>query len=127
MATSNLGLVEVTAAQTQKEVTINNALEKLDQATQGNISITITANRVLTATEFTENFFFNLGGSSPGAFNLDLPATGTPTYARFFCVRNNTGSTATVRANNGSGGTDSLATGTTRLYYSDGTNLFALT
>jgi hypothetical protein len=117
MVTDNLGIIEVTAAQDQKEVTINAALQQLDNATQDGLPITITGDKTLTATEFNNNFLFELSGS-PSAFTLNVTAN-----KRTFAVENLTGVTCTVQVVGG-GGTSSAVLNTERkILYCDAVNV----
>lgn len=118
MATPNLGLTELTEAQSQKTVTINNALTDLDNATQGEIAFTITGNRTVTAEEFL-NFSLVCNGTPGGVFDLTVPET-----KRFFRVENNTGVTVTVKTS-GVGSDVDLLTTEAAIIYNDGANLSA--
>jgi hypothetical protein len=118
MATPNLGIEEVSASQSQKEVTINNALIDLDNATQDLISIAISGNTSVTADQYTENFVLRLTGSPGAGFDLDIPATN-----RFFFVDNNTSQTATVQVTGGGGVSVDIVTLESRLLYCDGTDV----
>jgi len=119
MPSDNLGIVLVTTSQNQKEVTINDAINKLDDAGNSSLNITITTHRTLTADEFTGNALFNLSGSPAAVFNLVIPTT-----KRLFAVRNNTGKTCTVKY--ASSGSLALADGDEMLIHSDGTDIVGL-
>lgn len=121
MVTDNLAIVEVTAAQNQKEVTINAALRQLDNATQDGLPITITGNRTLTASEFNNNFLFELSGT-PAAFDLNVPAN-----KRFFGVENSTGVSCTVQVTGGGGTNVVVKDGERVLLYCDATNVLSVT
>jgi hypothetical protein len=122
VATSNLAVTEVVASQNNKEVTINDAFEKLDQATQGELDTDATAGGsvVLSAANFT-GFFMHLLSGSPGAgFTFDVPAS-----KRFFAIRNTSGQTATVQVTGGGGASEAVADGEMALLYSDGADIRA--
>ena len=117
--TDNLAITEVAPNQDQKETTINNALNRLDNATQGALAISFTANaRTLTADEFTNNLDFQLG---------TLTATGTltiPNTKRLFSVDNrNSGESCVVT--NGSGSTVSVPSGVLSIIRNNGTDVIA--
>lgn len=121
MATPNLSITEVTEAQNQKHITINDGLTKLDEATQDTITYTITGNTTVTATEYTENFAHILGGTPAGVFDFDVPAT-----KRSFSVINSSGQTATVQVTGGGGANVSVATSENYILYCDGTDVVAI-
>ena len=91
--TTNLNITEVVPSQNNKEITINNAFEALDQATQGALSITVTAAFTLTEFQFRSRFAIELVGTPAAAFVMTLPAS----IARFFAVINRSGQSCTVR------------------------------
>lgn len=113
--TTNLGITELTSAQNNKEVTINDALEALDQGTQGTKAHTITGNTTVSAADFTGFFSHQLSGS-PAAFNFTVPLT-----KRLFRVANATGVMATVKG--ATGATVALQTGSEALLFCDGTDI----
>jgi hypothetical protein len=119
MASDNLSIPAVSASQTQKEVTINDGINALDNAANGVLPITITTHRTLTATEFTRNVMFNLSGSPAADFNLVVPGTN-----RLFAVRNGTSKVCTVKY--AASGSLTLAAGVSALVHSDGTSLVSL-
>ena len=114
--TPNLGITHLTSNQNQPEVTVNAAIDQLDESENDSLAITITGNRTLTAAEFNANLIFILNGS-PSAFDLTVP-----NQKRKFSVENNTGVVATVKAAGG-GATDPLSDGKRRLYWTDGTDI----
>lgn len=116
MVTTNLGIIEPTEAQEQKTVTISNALEKLDGATQGPTALTITGNTTVTADEFTEGFSLELTGTPGSPFDLTVPNT-----RRFFRVLNSTDAIATVKAPS-AGDTIDIPIGEARLLYGNADN-----
>lgn len=118
MATTNLNITEVAASQNNKEVTINDALEALDQGTQGSKAQTITGNTSLSAADFTGYFAQVLGGTPAANFELNTPAT-----KRLFLVVNNSGKTATVQVTGGGGASVAVDDGEVRLLYSDGADI----
>ena len=92
MATPNLDITEVAAAQNQKHITINNALTALDNATQNFDERTITGALTLTASEFRASFVFILDGTPDADFSVYVPAD----IKRFFSVINKTSRMANI-------------------------------
>lgn len=119
MASDNLGIPFVSVSQNQKELTINNAVNALDDAGNSALAITITANRTLSAAEFTGNMVFVLSGTPASNFDLVIPTT-----KRFFAVRNSTGKTCTVKY--ASGSTLAIANGGNISIHSDGTTIVSM-
>lgn len=117
MATAHLGIVTVVASQNQKEFTINNALEALDQAMNGGATaLTITGNTTVTAAQLRAGFVIRLNGTPGAGFDLNIPA-----QRRFFAVHNKSGQTATVKLGAGS---IAVANDARTLFYSDATDVF---
>lgn len=118
---STLGITQVAAAQNQKEVTINEADQALEDLTNLTTDIVITGSVTLTAAQYRSGVRFRLGGTPAGAFDLRLPAN-----ERMFFVTNNSGQTATVGVDPGADGFDgttvAVSTGKTKLVLCDGTN-----
>jgi hypothetical protein len=132
--TDILNVTEVEASQSQKEVTINEALNALANA--GNASVVVLVGAVSSlqipfagpAFVFDRNVVFDLtpDASPPGgAFTVELPAT-----KRLFVVRNLTAQTATVEVDPASDGADGttvdIPTGETRVLYSTGVDVIEL-
>lgn len=119
MPSDNLNIPFVTTSQNQKELTINDAINALDNAQNTSLVIAITTDRTLTTDEFTDNFIFNLIGSPVAAFEFVIPAT-----ERLFAIRNNTGQTATVKY--AASGSLAIADGDEIIIHSDGTSIVSL-
>lgn len=119
MPSSNLGIVFVTTSQNQKELTINDAVEALDNAGNGSQAITITTHRTLTADEYVGSILFKLTGTPAADFNLVIPAT-----KRLFAVRNSTGKNCTVKY--AASGSLVVADGDSVIIHSDGTDIVSL-
>jgi hypothetical protein len=119
MTTSpNLGITHLQANSDQPEVPVNAAVDKLDQAGNDTVALTVTGNTIVTAIEFNENYLLILNGAPAADFTLTVPAN-----KRKFAVENNTGRNATVTT--GSGATVVLSDGQRRELYCDATNVKA--
>lgn len=118
----------IAQSQSQKEVTSNALDNLLSNATQAPLTVTIadsaesptTADRTLSDDDFFGHFLLSLTGSPSLAFDVVLPAGGNHAFA----ARNETGQSATFRADGGASVT--VAAGTARLLHSDGTDVVAL-
>ncbi|MBX6323947.1 MAG: hypothetical protein IRY94_19190, partial [Rhodospirillaceae bacterium] len=96
MSTPNLAITHVAASQNQKEVTINDALDRLDMAMNDTTDIDCTGgDTVIAATDWRENFLLRLVGSPADAFTVTVPDG-----KRVAAVHNKTGRTATLRTTN---------------------------
>jgi hypothetical protein len=116
MATPNLGITELTPAQTDKTTTINQALTDLDEATQGYLAHTDIVSFTVTTEEFRSAFNHDLTGSTAGAITVTMPSGN----ARFFSVTNATGNTVTIEIG-AAGSNKTLGNADTGLYFTDGT------
>lgn len=123
MATPNLNITEVTANQTQKEVTINDAITALDNAGNSTVDKSMTAGNVLlTSAEFRGYVRFNATGTPGTARTLSFPAS----IKRLVGVTNNSDSQVTVQVTGAPGTTVVLVPGAKSLVYVDGTNVISL-
>ena len=99
MATATLGLDEVTASQTQKEVTMNNAIAQLEGAVAKELSVLISTTSPVLLDKTTQSaryVFFTLDnhGTPPTAdFILEFPAVARG----LVYILNNTSYIATIR------------------------------
>jgi len=122
MTTSTLGIAQVAANQNQKEVTINEADQALEDLSNLTIDLTVTASFTMTDEQYRSGIRFRLGGTPAGAFNVRLPAS-----ERLFIVFNDSGQTATIgvdpAANGFDGTTVALADGEQRILICDGTDV----
>ena len=118
----------IAQSQSQKEVTSNALDNLLSNATQAILDVAIAdaagspsvADRSLSDDEFFGHFLFSLSGSPTVAFDVSLPATGHHAFA----VLNQSGQSATFKIDAGASVT--VADNTSRLLYSDGTDVRAL-
>jgi hypothetical protein len=93
MASPNLVIAHVAAAQNQKEVTVNDAIDKLDMAGNDTVDIGCTAgNTTVSPADYRENFLIRLTGTPAADFTLTLPDG-----KRVAAFHNTTAKAATVR------------------------------
>jgi hypothetical protein len=102
--TPYLKLTPLTVGQTNKETSVNNSDQRIEQATQKFLAVSMAGGDVtLTADQFTQNFFFKCSGSA-STRNLIVPLTvdgaATPVN-RFFLVENADTNTLTVKGSTG--------------------------
>ena len=112
---NNLNLSQVTAGQSQKEVTINEQSATLDAALTEEYSIVGDVNPTLTATEFAENVTFTTDGTQTALITLTVPSS----QKKLFVV-NNLLNAFNVDVDKGTTTVTVLA-GTAQLLYADGT------
>lgn len=121
MASPNLAIAHVAAAQNQKEVTVNDAIDKLDLAGNDTVDIDCTAgNTTVTAADYRENFLLRITGTPAADFTLTLPDG-----KRVAAIHNTTAKAATVRTAT-LGATVALRAGKLSIVASRGTSLVAL-
>ena len=116
MATTNLDIAEVAPAQNNKEITINDAIEALDQATQGALAVAVSGDTTLTAVQYRSRFMFELSGSPSSGFSLTLPDD----IERLIAVRNTTDQLCTLTLDTS---TLAIPAGTQAVVWSDGETL----
>ncbi|HVL73101.1 MAG TPA: hypothetical protein VM434_14630 [Beijerinckiaceae bacterium] len=113
--------MHVAASQNQKEVTINDAIDRLDLAANDTVDVDCSAgNTSITAADYRQNFLIRLTGN-PGA---DFTVT-VPDGKRIVAVHNTTSRAATLRTQT-LGSTVALRLGELSIVGSRGTNLVAL-
>jgi hypothetical protein len=121
MASPNLAITHVAAAQNQKEVTVNDAIDKLDLASNDTIDIDCSGgNTTVSADDYRENFLLRLTGTPFTDFILTLPDG-----KRVAALHNTTAKAATVRTAT-LGATVTLRAGELSIVASRGTSLVAL-
>jgi hypothetical protein len=93
MSSPNLAITHVAAAQNQKEVTINDAIDALDLAMTAALDLDVTAGGTLlvTPTDMRRNVSLALTGAPAADFTLQLPAV-----QKLVLVQNTTGQAAAV-------------------------------
>lgn len=112
-----LAITQVSASQNNKEVTINDAIEALEQATNARLDVSFASSTdiTLSTTQATRSFIFVAINATAGS-TLRFPNTiNSNPLNRVFAVRNNSGQALTVRFATGSGTTVSVPDGQTRL------------
>lgn len=120
MASPNLNITHVAASQNQKEVTINDAIDKLDLAVTDTATYDMASgNATVTAAEFRENVYF-----APQA-TLTAPRTLTiPTAIKRLFVASNGNAAAANTLTVACGATSVVIPGgERRLLYTDGTTV----
>lgn len=116
-STPLLGITQVSASQNSKEVTINDAILALENATNAKLAVSFAAatSVLLSDSETTRNFLFVATGATE-ASTLKFPNTiSSNNVSRIVAVRNDSGFGLTVQFNTGTGETVSIPDGSTRL------------
>jgi hypothetical protein len=123
MPSPNLAVTHVAAAQNQKEVTINDAVDALDNAMNRALSLAMAdANLTLTSAQANHNGLIVLTGTLTAARVLTLP-----TNHRRLAIRNATGGGQEVRAKYaGSGAEVIIVPSATVLVQGNGSDLFGV-
>lgn len=123
MPSQNLAVTHVAAAQNQKEVTINDAVDALDNAMNRALSLAMAdANVTLTSVQANRNGLIILTGTLTATRDLTLPAN-----HRRLAIRNATSGDQEVRAKYaGSGAEVIIVPGGTVLVQGNGSDLFAV-
>ncbi|MFN4282370.1 MAG: hypothetical protein ACK4NA_07005 [Alphaproteobacteria bacterium] len=123
MPSPNLSITHVAAAQNQKEVTINDAVDALDSAMNRALSLAMAdANVTLTADQANRNGLIVLTGTLTASRVLTLPAN-----HRRLAIRNATSGGQEVRAKYpGSGAEVIIVPGATVLVQGNGSDLFGV-
>jgi hypothetical protein len=122
MPSPNLAIPHVAAAQNQKEVTINDAIDALDRAITAALEIDVAAGGTIavTETDMRRHAAVVLGGTPAAAVTLQLPAV-----RKFLYVQNTTGQEVTV-GGPGGGATVPVGTGQRLLVYATGSDVLPI-
>jgi hypothetical protein len=121
MASPNLAITHVAAAQNQKEVTVNDAIDKLDLASNDTVDIDCSGgNTAVSASDYRENFLLRLTGTPAADFTLTLREG-----KRVAAIHNTTAKAVTVRTAT-LGSTVALRSGELSIVGSRGTSLVTL-
>ena len=120
---TNLGAPQVAPGQNNKEITINDAVGRIDAALTANLSIEAEATQTLTSTQFRSAFFIDLvAGGAAAPFVVTVPAL----QRGLFVVRNSAGFTATVEIDSQPITSPTINDGSVSLLYCDGINVVQL-
>jgi hypothetical protein len=98
--TPNLLITHLAAAQAKKEITVNEALDALDQATQGHavVDVSTVASVVVGLDTYLSNFCLRVAGSTGAAVTVTLPPSN-----RYFALDNGSDGVITAQIAGGSG------------------------
>lgn len=123
MPTTHTQIPDIQALQSQKEVTANQAHDRLDKQLNQLLGIVVTGDLTLTAVQMRENALLELTGTPGAPFTVDM----FDTNERVLSVFNNTDDVATVR-NSASGGAGQpiIAVGDTVTFHYDGVDFIPL-
>mgnify|MGYP001371987779 CR=1 FL=1 len=123
MSTPNLAIPHIAASQNQKEVTANDAFDRLDEAICGLAAISLTGQAsplVLSPATALRSAVLQLDATHPGgSFDVVVPSNRKP-----YTVRNLSGGVVTLRTAAGSG--VSVADAQVKLLYVDGSDVLDL-
>src|SRR5262245_60000708 len=112
----NLGITHVEQNQTNKEVTIDEAIDLLDQAMTDTVDIDVTSgNATVSADDYAENIRLKITGATTGGRTVTLPQS-----KRLILIVSDSGNTQSVSIVRGSTSI-SLAAGAMGFFYTDGT------
>lgn len=126
--TEILNIPEVGATQNNKTITINNAINALEQAANAFLVVGSIGSgpATITETQAVRNQLFRLQGASAN-FDFEIPSTiNLNDTKRVFAVRNETSYVATVKASTGSGAEVELAAGKQGLFYCDNEDILLI-
>ena len=129
---SKRDLTETESAQNQKEVTINDRDQELEDSANAVVSITVTGDFLISNANFMAGVFFDLTDNVSAAFDFKLPSQGSAgdAFSREFVVRNSTDQICTVMVDPDQDGADgatvTIYPGQIAICYSDGTNVIEL-
>ena len=98
VTTPNLGITHLEPNQNQPEVTVNAAIDALDNAMNREFLVAVSGNVVIAAADFNANTRFVLTGTPSAAFFVTLPQN-----QRAFSIQNDTAKVATVETSNTAG------------------------
>lgn len=112
-----LNIPQVSASQNNKEITINDSILALENATNANLAISLASsnNVILTQVQATRSFIYSATGAT-GPSTLRFPnSIGATPFNRVICVRNTSGAVLTVRFQTGAGASVEIPDGQARL------------
>ena len=91
VTTPNLGITHLESNQNQPEVTVNAAIDALDNAMNREFPIAVSGNVVIAAADFNANTRFVLTGTPASDFLVTIPES-----QRVFSIQNDTAKVATI-------------------------------
>ena len=122
MSSPNLAITHVVAAQAQKEVTVNAAIDALDGAVAAYKAIAMSdADYTLSTTDAYGNISFKFTGTLTADRHIILPAS-----SKIYVIKNGTAGSHNLIIKIASGGTVTIAAGTIALVYTNGTDVVAV-
>ena len=118
-----LGITHLTQSQNQKHVTVNSAIDALDNAAHRTFTVALDndGNTTIAESDFQGNMLFDCTGTLSMAENVNLPTT----VERLFLIRDSStgGFQVTVQVTGGGGASVAIESGTWYLLHSDGTDV----
>ena len=125
MSTPNLGIALLAESQSSKYVTVNDALDALDEALAGFSSIALSGTTLtLTTAQAMGAMVLKFTGTPGGAATVTFPQS-----PKVYILDNSTTGGYAVTVETGAGGspaTVSVSNGSVQLVYCDGTNFKAV-
>lgn len=121
-----LNITQVSVSQNNKEITINDAIEALESATNAKLEVSFAASTdiALSNSQVTRNFIFVATGATAPSILRFPNAIGGVDFNRVFTVRNSSGQALTVQFATGAGTTVVVPDGEARLIAAlDGLNM----
>jgi hypothetical protein len=123
-----LGIVQMTATQSNKHTNVNDAVMALERAANDRYTNTDAdgANITLSESTATRHILFDFSGATANKDILFPSAVGIDNAKRFFAVRNNTSFVLTVKATTGTGSTVPVPAGSVALIHQNYEDMRAL-
>lgn len=120
----NLGIIHLEQFQSQKHVTVNTALDRIDNSLHQETDVAVDddgSTDIGTTTVFQENGRFDVTGALTSAEDIELPAG----ISRWFFIRNSTtgGEVVTVQVTGGGGLGVAIEAGVWYILYTDATDV----
>ncbi len=118
VTTPNLGITHLEPNQNQPEVTVNAAIDALDNAMNREFLIAVSGNVVIAAADFNANTRFVLTGTPSADFFVTLPQN-----QRTFSIQNDTARVATVETSNTAGNSIEVQPYSGAVMHTDGSDI----
>jgi len=114
--TPNLEITEVATGQNQKEATINNAINDLENALTDTVDIDVSAGDVtVTDDQGHDNIVLDVINATAATRIITVPQ-----FKRLFVVHSDSGNTQSITVRRGTTDITGLTSGQTRIFYTDG-------